>query len=75
MRLLYLDTEGIDQLVKTYEKDTKALKSELLRITWFMRGGISYNDAQMLTPEDRELVAKLIEGNLETTKESGLPFF
>jgi hypothetical protein len=75
MRLLYLDSEGIDILVKTYEKDTKALKEELLRITWFMRGGISYHDAQMLSHEERELVAKLIEGNLETTKESGLPFF
>ena len=42
---------------------------------WFMRGGITYNDAMMLGVQDRELIAKLIKSNIETTKESGLPFF
>jgi hypothetical protein len=40
-----------------------------------MRGGLSYDDAMMLSHEERELIAKLIKSNLETTKESGLPFF
>ena len=75
MRLLFLDAKGVDALVEKYDKETKSLKEELLRISWFMRGGVSYHDAQMLTFEERQLVAKLIEGNLETTKESGLPFF
>lgn len=76
MRLLYLDTnEKVEAVVKGYEKDTKALKEELLRISWFMRGGVSYNDSQMLTYEERELINKLVQHNLETTKESGLPFF
>jgi hypothetical protein len=29
----------------------------------------------MLTPDEKEIVSKLIEDNLATTKESGLPFF
>jgi hypothetical protein len=29
----------------------------------------------MLTQEDREIISKIVEKNLETTKESGLPFF
>jgi hypothetical protein len=40
-----------------------------------MRGSISYDDAMMLGNQDRELIAKLINENLETTKKSGLPFF
>ena len=40
-----------------------------------MRGGLSYNEAHLLTVEERELVNKIIEGNLETTKETQLPFF
>jgi hypothetical protein len=72
---LPLDIEGINKLVKKYEGETKALKDELLRLCWFMRGGLTYNEAHALCPEEREILAKLIEHNLETTKESGLPFF
>lgn len=40
-----------------------------------MRGSISYNDAHNLAYEDRIAISKLIEENLEITKNSGLPFF
>jgi ABC-type antimicrobial peptide transport system permease subunit len=72
---LYLDTQGIEKLVKQYESDTKAIKDELLRICWFMRGSVSYFDSLMLDVEEREIIGKIISDNLETTKESGMPFF
>ena len=40
-----------------------------------MRGSISYDDAVMLCHEDRQMIAKIIKENLETTEKSGLPFF
>jgi len=40
-----------------------------------MRGGISYDDAIMLSQVERDIIAKLIKENMETTKKSGLPFF
>jgi hypothetical protein len=72
---LYLDTDGIEKLVKQYESDTKAVKDELMRICWFMRGSISYSESLMLDVDEREIIGKLIKDNLETTKESGMPFF
>ena len=42
---------------------------------WFMRGSISYDDAMMLSYEDRQIVSRIIKDNLETTEKSGLPFF
>jgi 2-hydroxy-3-keto-5-methylthiopentenyl-1-phosphate phosphatase len=72
---LYLDTDGIEKLVKQYESDTKAVKDELMRICWFMRGSISYSESLMLDVYEREIIGKLIKDNLETTKESGMPFF
>ena len=40
-----------------------------------MRGGITLNEAHCLTNEERQIINKIVEKNLETTKESGLPFF
>jgi len=40
-----------------------------------MRGGISYNEAHFLSFTEREIVSEIIKKNLETTKETKLPFF
>jgi ABC-type antimicrobial peptide transport system permease subunit len=72
---LSLANEEIVELLEKFDKEAKAIKHDLLSICWYMRGSISYDDAFMLTSEDREIISKIIEGNLETTKESGLPFF
>jgi hypothetical protein len=40
-----------------------------------MRGGISYNDAMLLSVEDRKIISEIIKENLETAKKSGMPFF
>ena len=72
---MYLSVEEIDRLVQRYEKDSKAIREELLKMCWFMRGGLSYNEALQLSVEDREIIAKIITDNLETTKETGYPFF
>jgi hypothetical protein len=75
MRLLYLDVKEIEQVLNELDQNTKAIKDELLRICWFMRGSIGYNESHMLTPDEKEIIAKIIEKNLQTTKDSGLPFF
>ena len=40
-----------------------------------MRGGVTYDQAMMLSVGERTLVSELIKENLETTKKTGLPFF
>ena len=40
-----------------------------------MRGGMTLDEAFALGYEEREVVSRLIEENLETTKETKLPFF
>jgi len=40
-----------------------------------MRGGISYNDAMLLSVEDRKIISEIVKENLETAKKSGMPFF
>jgi len=71
---LTLDIEKIEQVVKDYELESKALKDELFRICWYMRG-TPISESYMLTIEDREIISKIIEKNLEISKESGRDFF
>lgn len=40
-----------------------------------MRGSISITESFLLTLEDRDILGKIIKENLETTKETKLPFF
>jgi hypothetical protein len=40
-----------------------------------MRGSISYTEAMMLSSSDREIISKIIKENLETAKESKMPFW
>jgi hypothetical protein len=61
--------------VAKYEKDVNAIKSNLLKLCWYMRGGLTYSEAHELSLNERNLINKIVEDNLETTKKSGLPFF
>ena len=61
--------------VKNLENEQKQAKSELLKICWYMRGGVTLDEAYTLSWEDRSLISDIIQDNLETTKKSGMPFF
>ena len=70
-----LDNNAIVELIDQFDKESKAIKEEALKMTWFMRGGVSYEEIMMLGFDEREINNKIIKSNLESTKESGLPFF
>lgn len=70
-----MSDEEIVNMLNKMEQDSKAIRDDALRICWYMRGSISYDEAMMLSPTDREIINKLIKSNLETTKETKLPFF
>ena len=40
-----------------------------------MRGGLTLSEAYDTSPEDREVMYKLIEENLETAKKTNQPFW
>jgi len=57
------------------DDDVKAIRKEAIKFSWYMRGGLTYDQAMALSHFERELISNLINENLETTKKSGLPFF
>lgn len=68
-----LNAEDIVAYIEQLEKDSKALTKEILRICWYMRGGITYNDAILLTKTEREIIGDIIKDNIELTKETKMP--
>ena len=65
----------IVKFLKDFEAQQKNLKMELMKLCWYMRGGITWQEALNLSPDEREIVSKLVKENLETTKKTGQPFF
>ena len=75
MRLLTMTMEEIHKEVKKLEDESKALKKELYKLAWFMRGALTFEQAYLLDVADRDIIGEIVQENLETTKESQLPFF
>ena len=57
------------------ERESSDLRNDSIKICWYMRGGVSYNEVMAMNLKERQLISALIKENLETTKKSGLPFY
>ena len=42
---------------------------------WYMRGGLTYDEAMAISFQEREIISDIVKKNMETTQKSGLPFF
>lgn len=65
----------IEAEVKSLDKESKALRKDTYKLAWFMRGALSVEQAFMMDIADRDIISDIVKENMETTKESGLPFF
>ena len=70
-----MDSDQISKMVDQMDKETNDIRQEALKVAWYMRGGVSYNQALQLSVAERTNISNLIKENLETTKKTGLPFF
>ena len=62
-------------MIADMEQECNIIKSGALKMSWYMRGGVSYEDVLNMSITERQSITKLIEDNLETTKNTKLPFF
>lgn len=70
-----LENDQVIEYLESLDRESRAIREELLKICWYMRGGVTYNQAAALSPQEREIINDIIKENLETTKKSGMPFF
>jgi hypothetical protein len=74
-RLLVLDSNAIGELIEGMETQTRNIRLDVLKLCWYMRGGVTYDEAMQMSQSERDIIDEIIKDNLETTKKSGLPFF
>lgn len=65
--------EEIKKLLDEMEMSSKALTKEIADICWYMRGSVSWNEAWGLSPDQRRIIIKLIENNIERTEKAKMP--
>jgi hypothetical protein len=70
-----MDLEEILKYVDALDKESKEMKTDLLKICWYMRGGVSVDEAFSMSYEERMIVGDIIKENIETSKKIGMPIF
>ena len=73
--MLAKSDSDIVAFLKDFDNEIKNLKLEILKVCWFMRGGVTWQEALNLSPDERAIVAGLVKENMDTTKKTGHPFF
>jgi hypothetical protein len=72
---LTMSTQDIENYVDQLEKESIDVREQCLKMSWYMRGGASYEDVLQMSHTERTLVSALIKENLDTTNKSRMPFF
>jgi hypothetical protein len=67
--------ESIAKLIEQQDKEITSIREDVLKMCWYMRGGVTYEEGMNLSVSERNIVSAIIKDNLETTKKSGLPFY
>lgn len=70
-----MSNEDIVKELENMEKEKDGLRDEFIRLTWWMRGGVTHEQIVNLPHKERSMIASLIKENLETSKKTGTPFY
>jgi hypothetical protein len=62
-------------MVDQMDQEADSIRKQSIKMAWYMRGGATYEDVMQMSHQERKMVSELIKDNLETTKNSKLPFF
>ena len=62
-------------MVDAMDTETRGIRQDILKLCWYMRGGVTYDEAMQMSQSERNAINEIVKENLETTKKSGLPFF
>jgi vacuolar-type H+-ATPase subunit E/Vma4 len=75
LKLLTVKPEAVQKYIENLETEVEGIRKSALAQAWYMRGGATYEDVLNMCSAEREIINKIIDEHLETTKKTQLPFF
>ncbi len=70
-----MTNEEIVQELEKMDKESLGIKEEIIRITWWMRGGVTLDQSWNLSLNERKIIGAMIKENIETSKKTGTPIY
>jgi hypothetical protein len=62
-------------MIGELEEEARALQKQLIQISFYMRGGMTIEQAYQISPNQRVDALSMIEDNIKRSHESGLVMF
>lgn len=66
------DESQIVEYFQELESESRAIEKQIFEICWYMRGGITLEEAWTLSFDQRSTIMDIINDNIERTKTSGI---
>ena len=66
------DESQIVEYFQELEAESRAIEKQIFEICWYMRGGITLEEAWTLSFDQRSTIMDIINDNIERTKNSGI---
>lgn len=61
--------------MESLDQEANNIRADGLRLAWYMRGGITYDQVMQMSTNERQMISDLAKENIETTKKTNLPWF
>jgi hypothetical protein len=66
------DESQIVEYFQELESESRAIEKQIFEICWYMRGGVTLEEAWTLSFDQRSTIMDIINENIERTKTSGI---
>ncbi len=57
-------------MLESYDKEVKRLKQHMSKLSWYMRGGVNYEQLMSMSLSDIENFTEVIDDNIELSKKA-----
>lgn len=69
-----MSAKDIEEYLVRLEKEIKDFKTELVRLSWYMRGGVTVDQLlHQYSSDDRDSMYIVIKENIDISKETNMP--
>jgi len=59
-------------MLKQFDSEAEAIKQNIFKLVWYMRGGINLDQAFMLSVSEQKVIYEIIADNIKQTEKTGL---